>query len=214
MYIGASTLRDDSEEPPIRSTNELKKIVLGKRKISGPFVSPPPLKGFQHATSERRSSSIHLKQNAGASTLHGLSCSTTTKPKAVAQDPRRLTMPCSATIDVRAPERSQDPRRRRSHKEGGSSLFVGQNPSPSTQENKPPSPIKPLVEPRTHDGGDPKIRKSHTESNNVKSDVPAKAHSPITGSLRSQDLKLDPKVKDEVSECVHLLGNTLVLVTF
>lgn len=177
----------------MRSTNVVNKMVLGKRKISGPFVPPPPLKGLEHATSERTSPSGSLNRNAGLATSSATSYNTTTKPKVVTRDPRELSTRRASTTAVKVPERSQDPRRRRSHKEGGPSPFVGHHSSPSAQKNKPSSPVKPLVKPSTRDCGDPKIRNGL-----------ARPRSP------PQNLTLDAKVDNDTAECVHVVESSLL----
>jgi len=178
----------------MRSTNVVNKMVLGKRKISGPFVPPPPLKGLEHATSERTSPSGSLKRNVGLATSPATSCNTTTKPKVVTRDPRNSSTRRASTTELKVPERSRDPRRPRSHKEGGPSPFVGPHSSPLAQKDKPSSPVKPLVEPSTRDCGDPKIRNEL-----------ARPRSPTKASSPPQNLTLDVKVDNDTAECVHVV---------
>jgi hypothetical protein len=212
VYVGKSTRRSNSEEALMRLTDEANKRVLGKRKISGPFVPPPPLKGFEHATSERTSPSGSLKHDAGLSTSTGLRCAiicdTTTKPKVVTRGPHDSTARRAATTDVKASERLQDPRRRRSHKKRASSLSVGQDSSPSAQETKPGPPTESLVEPSTHDRGDSKICEDYKELDKARTDDPAKTRSPTTAFSKSQYLTPSPKGNDEVSECVYYVWIT------
>lgn len=201
VYVGESTRLVDSREVLMESISEVNKVVLGKRKISGPFVPPPPLKGLEHATNQSTSPSGTLKRNEGSSTSTALSGATPTKPKPVARDSTTQRAP---TTDVKPPERTQDPRRRRSHREHGSSLFVAQNPSPSGQENKPPSPAKSHIQPSPHDRGDLKTCEGHKEMDSVKADDLKKTRSPAAASSQSHNPTLDTKVDNDITECVRL----------
>ena len=207
MYVGESARRNDRQDAFTGSMGELNKNVLGKRKISGPFVPQPPLKGLEHATRQSTPPSGSLRRNAGLSNSTVLSCVTPTKPKALARDPRDSATHRTATADNKGPERSQDPRRRRSHIECATSHFVGQHSPPSAPGKSLSSPVRFIAEPRTHNGPNLKTCEGDKGLTMVKIDGLAETGSRASASSQSQSLTLDFKVDNDITGCVRLTGS-------